>query len=60
MVEDRVLEIIAGVAAAIFFAAMIWTDFSADASQRREQLRPVQYATALIVLACVIALGVRG
>jgi hypothetical protein len=39
---------------------MIWSDFSADAARRWEQVRPVQYAAAVIVLACVIVLGVRG
>jgi hypothetical protein len=66
MVGDRVLEVIAGVAAVIFVAAMIWSDFSFDPEQRREpqqrwaRVRPIQYDASLIVLVCVIALAVRG
>jgi hypothetical protein len=59
VVSDRVLELIAGLAAVIFIAAMVWSDFSSDAPRRWEQVRPIQYAAALIVLTCVIVLGVR-
>ena len=63
MVGDHVIELIAGLAAVIFIAAMIWTDRATDAPRRRERqdhVRVPQYAAALIVLACVIVLGVRG
>jgi len=60
MVGDRALEVIAGVAAVIFVAAMAWSDFSSDPEKRWARVRPIQYAAALIVLACVISLAVRG
>jgi hypothetical protein len=59
VVSDRVLELIAGLAAVIFIVAMVWSDFRSDASRRWEQVRPIQYAAALIVLTCVIVLGIR-
>jgi hypothetical protein len=59
MVGNRVVEVIAGVAAAIFTAAMVWSDFSSDSRQRWERVRPIQYAAAVPVLACVIVLGIR-
>jgi hypothetical protein len=60
VVGNRVLEIIAGVAAAIFIVAMVWSDLTADPEARWRRVRAIQYATALIVLACVIVLGIRG
>jgi hypothetical protein len=60
VVSDRVLELIAGLAAVVFIAAMVWTDFfSSDIPRRSETVRQIQYAAALIVLTCVIVLGVR-
>ena len=52
MVGDRVIELIAGLAAVIFIAAMIWTDLAPDALRRQERqdhFRPAQYAAALTV-----------
>ena len=59
MVGNRLIEIIAGGSAVIFVLAMIWSDFTPDPVPRRERARPLQYATALIVLVCMIVLGVR-
>ena len=53
------LELVAGVAAVVFITAMLWSDFAApDRDGRR--VRPLQYASAVIVLACVVVLGIRG
>jgi hypothetical protein len=60
IVGNRVLEIIAGVAAVVFITAMVWSDFASDPEPRWRRVRPIQYASALIVLACVIVLGSRG
>jgi hypothetical protein len=60
VVSNRMLEIIAGVAAAIFIVAMVWSDFAADPQPRWQRVRPIQYTTAVIVLARVIVLGLRG
>jgi hypothetical protein len=59
MVANRVIEIIAGVSGATFVLAMLWSDFASDPVPRWERVRPLQYVTALIVLACVIVLGIR-
>ena len=59
MVGNRVIEIIAGVSAVIFVLAMIWSDFARTPAPRWESVRPLQYATALTVLVCVVVLGVR-
>jgi hypothetical protein len=59
VVSNRMLEIIAGVTAAIF-VAMVRSDFAADPQPRWQRVRPIQYTTAVIVLACVIVLGPRG
>jgi hypothetical protein len=59
MVAKRVIEIIAGVSAAIFVLAMLWSDLTRDPVPRWERVRPLQYVTALIVLVCVIVLGAR-
>jgi hypothetical protein len=56
---NRVIEIIAGVSAGIFVLAMLWSDFARDPVPRWERVRPLQYATALIVLVRVVALGAR-
>ena len=56
---NRIIEIIAGVSAGIFVLAMLWSDFARDPVPRWERVRPLQYATAAIVLLCVIVLGVR-
>ena len=54
---NHVIEIIAGVSAGIFVLAI--SDFARDPVSRWERVRPLQYATALIVLVCVVALGAR-
>ena len=58
----RLLEIIAGVAAAAFVALLLWEDFISTADQRERlgrTLRSGYYLAALVVLACVIVLGIR-
>jgi len=58
----RLLEIIAGVAAAAFVALLLWEDFVWTADQRERlgrTLRSGYYLAALVVLACVIVLGIR-
>ena len=57
MTGDHILEFIA--AAVVFLAAMVWSDFSSESVKRWERVRPIQYATALTVLASVIALAIR-
>jgi hypothetical protein len=59
VVSDGIIELIAGVAAVVFVACMLWSDFAADPKQRWAQVQPIQYASALIVLVCVIVLGIR-
>jgi hypothetical protein len=59
MTGDRILEFIAAAAAVVFLAAMVWSDFSPESVKRWERVRPIQYATALTVLASVIALAIR-
>ena len=56
---NRVIEIIAGVCAATFVLAMLWSDLARQPVPRWERVRPLQYATAPIVLVCVVILGVR-
>jgi len=60
----RILEIVAGVAAAAFVAVLVWEDFFSTADQRERwdrsaRLRSGYYLTALVVLASVIVLGIR-
>jgi uncharacterized membrane protein YdjX (TVP38/TMEM64 family) len=55
---NRVIEIIAGVAAVVFILAMTRADFGRDRSSLHDFVR-LRYATAPIVLVCVIVLGVR-
>jgi hypothetical protein len=59
MVGNRVLEVTAGAAAVVFIAALLWSDLSSDHERRWEQVRPIQYASALIVLGCVVVLALR-
>jgi hypothetical protein len=65
MTTCRILEIVAGVAAAACVALLVWEDFISTAEQQERwgrsaaTLRSGYYVTALVVLACVIVLGVR-